>query len=79
MPPFGFGHITSEKMLSLGIDIISSAYLTDNTAVSPSNLIVLNCVAVPVAAGCFYTTGYSCCFHSPVELGRNGEKCTPNV
>lgn len=75
MPPFGFRHITSEK----GIDTIASAYLTGDTAVSPSNLIVLDCVAVPVAVGCFYTTGNPRCFHLAKELGRNGGKCMPNI
>lgn len=61
-------------MLSLGIDTIVSAYLTGDTAVSPSSLIVSDCVAVPVAVGCFHTTGNLYSFNSPMELGRNGEK-----
>jgi len=79
MSPFGFRRITSEKMLSLGIDTIASAYLTSDPAVSPSDLIMSDCVAVPVAVGCCYTAGNPCYFHSPKGLGKKGEKYMQNI
>lgn len=46
---------------------------------SPSDWVVFGGAAVPVAVGCFYITGNLCCFHSTMELGRNGEKCMSDI
>lgn len=54
---------------------MASAHFRGNIAVNPSNLFVLDCVAV----GFFYVFGNPHYFHSLMELGINGEKSMPNL
>lgn len=75
MPPVRFRCITSEKMLTIGTDTMASAHFRGSIAVNPSNLFVLDCVAV----GFFYAFGNPHYFHSLMELGINGGKSMPNL